>query len=498
VQSSINESTNAPQELLGDKLTFELVKYNQHGLGKTEGSAKWTAGVCTAAVKVMHDAFAPLVMEDGSDMIHLVCHSAFDEIDARSPSDFSGFRLAVIRQRGTVLCAATVRCFGASFAEMPFIATRDGYRKTGLCRKLISAITAKLNAWGVQWLLLPSVPETQSMWIRKFGFEVMTAAELAGVEGRIVTPEADNVKMLKLRITAATQLQALAIPPAVATPPTSKGKKMARPQARPLAVPSTGTVSAQPSVERGTGSFASLAAVVPGGPVARGAPALAAAAAQTLQRACTEEALGHTLADVLLSTLYDVDDERRSAQVEIHALRMQLAQQERTITALKGQLAAPSQAVPMEVAPRAATPPVDDATGNDDSGGDEALAVLRAIAAMSPEREQRPAEATASIEPVAQPSPAAVTPQQAVVPQIKPAPFIDDEAARQEAIMFASAVFSRMPPGASTWLSDGSGTPLLPGAPLPFDTGAEDENNTPGAYFQMMSATEEQIEVQYF
>jgi hypothetical protein len=201
---------------------------------------------------------------------------------------------------------------------------------------------------------------------------------------------------------------------------------------------------------------------------------------------------------VLLSTLYDVDDERRSAQAEIHALRMQLAQQERTITALKGQLAAPTEAVPMEVAPRAATPPVDDATGNDDSGGDDALAVLRAIAAMSPEREQRPAEATLSTEPVAQPSPAAVTPQQAVVPQMKPAPFIDDEAARQEAIMFASAVLSRMPPGASTWLSDGSGTPLLPGAPLPFDTGAEDENNAPGAYFQMMSATEEQIEVQYF
>lgn len=43
---------------------------------------------------------------------------------------------------------------------MPFVATRDGYRKQGNCRTLMRALQALLTKMEVRWLLLPSVPET--------------------------------------------------------------------------------------------------------------------------------------------------------------------------------------------------------------------------------------------------------------------------------------------------------------------------------------------------
>jgi hypothetical protein len=43
----------------------------------------------------------------------------------------------VLRKAATVISAAALRVFGASFAELPYVATLEGYRRAGHCRQLM-------------------------------------------------------------------------------------------------------------------------------------------------------------------------------------------------------------------------------------------------------------------------------------------------------------------------------------------------------------------------
>ena len=52
------------------------------------------------------------------------------------------FRVLLLRKRGQLVSAAAVRAFGAKFAEVPFVATRDGYRREGHCRRLMQVSAA--------------------------------------------------------------------------------------------------------------------------------------------------------------------------------------------------------------------------------------------------------------------------------------------------------------------------------------------------------------------
>ena len=47
------------------------------------------------------------------------------------------FRVLVLRQGATIVTAATIRFFGIKFAEMPFVATKEGYRRSGNCKRLM-------------------------------------------------------------------------------------------------------------------------------------------------------------------------------------------------------------------------------------------------------------------------------------------------------------------------------------------------------------------------
>ena len=472
------EATNAAREPVqeeSDTLTFELVRHNPHGLGKAEGSAKYTATACATAVKLLHGAFAPLIMDSGEDMIQLVCHST----NGKSQSNFSGFRLAVLRQRGTLVCVATVRVFGTAFAELPFVATREGHRKSGFCRALLSTLAAKLRGWGVHWLLLPRVPETRQLWTRHFGFTPMSSAEVDAVGDRIVMPAEDNVAMLKLNIQQG-QPQPKAATPAGKSAPRVGGASSSSDTRLAM-----GAVPSSQHVGRGTGTFTSLAAAVPSVPAlpaGRRSPAQAGASA--------EEALGHTLADVLLSTLYDVDDERRTAQAEKHALMLQVQEQQRVIQALQAQLQGGARQA------AATTDKAEMPTGGCDDDVDAALAVLQALTAAQPEGEapksprsvlsdiSRACEAmpatvataiaspaTEAAEPLQQPlaTPSAeATPAPAVKLPLPPLPprCITDEASRVEAVQFAAQVLRRMPPGSTTWLADGMGATLQLGETL--------------------------------
>ena len=85
---------------------------------------------------------------------------------------------------------------------------------------------------------------------------------------------------------------------------------------------------------RGTGSFSSLSESFQCTSSAKSPPGAAAAALAASSMECHK--LGHMLADVLLSTMIDADDERRTAQAELHALRMCLQERDERLAAMEG------------------------------------------------------------------------------------------------------------------------------------------------------------------
>jgi hypothetical protein len=98
VAGLLAEETNAPRRPLPGhpQYTFELVRREAPSSGgcappaggRDPGSAAYTTSVVESARKVFAASFAPLIMEDGRDMLELVCNSYFDA-EGQEPYDFS-------------------------------------------------------------------------------------------------------------------------------------------------------------------------------------------------------------------------------------------------------------------------------------------------------------------------------------------------------------------------------------------------------------------------
>jgi len=77
----------------------------------------------------------------------------------------------VLRKGGAVVSAAAVRVHGTLMAEVPYVATRQGYRRGGSCRRLMAALEALLHDLKVQWVVLPAVEATVPIWTESFCFK---------------------------------------------------------------------------------------------------------------------------------------------------------------------------------------------------------------------------------------------------------------------------------------------------------------------------------------
>ncbi|KAJ7966530.1 increased DNA methylation 1-like [Quillaja saponaria] len=127
------------------------------------------------ALSVMHECFEPSIEpHTGKDLVEDVIFSRGSEL---TRLNFRGFYTVLLERDEELITVATVRIHGDKAAEVPLVATRFQFRRSGMCRILMNVLEKKLMELGVERMTLPAVPGVVNTWINSFGFRRMTEFE---------------------------------------------------------------------------------------------------------------------------------------------------------------------------------------------------------------------------------------------------------------------------------------------------------------------------------
>ncbi|XP_047333423.1 increased DNA methylation 1-like [Impatiens glandulifera] len=151
---------------VGENLTWTLWKG-----GYSPDNEAESYGKLNVALNVMHECFEPV--KDPETQRDLVEDVIFCRRSELNRLNFQGFFTVILEKNDEMVSVANVRIHGEKVAEMPLVATRFQYRRSGMCRILINELEKMLMELGIQRIVLPAVPSVVNTWKNAFGFSEM-------------------------------------------------------------------------------------------------------------------------------------------------------------------------------------------------------------------------------------------------------------------------------------------------------------------------------------
>ncbi|MED6217617.1 hypothetical protein PIB30_019384 [Stylosanthes scabra] len=152
-------------------LTWTLLKSNNDD----NGGISEMESKLNVALGVMHECFEPIV-----DTLHgkdIAADVMFSREYWLQRLNFKGFYTVILERNDEVISVANTRIYGQKVAEVPLIATRERFRKRGMCQVLMKQLEKLLVELGVERLVLPASPHVIETWTNSFGFAKMTESE---------------------------------------------------------------------------------------------------------------------------------------------------------------------------------------------------------------------------------------------------------------------------------------------------------------------------------
>ncbi|XP_047308562.1 uncharacterized protein LOC124912047 [Impatiens glandulifera] len=159
---------------VGENLTWTLWKGVCSNDGPDDKEVE-SYSKLNVALNVMHECFEP-VKDSGTrrDIVEDVIFCRRSELNRLN---FEGFFTVILEKDDELVSVANIRIHGEKVAEMPLVATRFQYRRSGMCRILINELEKMLIKLGIQRIVLPAVSSVVNTWKNAFGFSEMTKWE---------------------------------------------------------------------------------------------------------------------------------------------------------------------------------------------------------------------------------------------------------------------------------------------------------------------------------